>query len=61
MREQLEAWREEGLSRADVAQGVQMLATREIQTSAEARQIYRDRGIALVSPWLAAPIRGVIG
>jgi membrane dipeptidase len=42
MREQLEAWREEGLSRADVAQGVQMLATREIQTSAEARRIYRD-------------------
>ena len=42
MREQLEAWREEGMSRADVAQAVQMLATREIQTSAEARRIYRD-------------------
>src|SRR5262245_643207 len=42
MREQLEAWREEGLSRADVAQAVQMLATREIQTSDEARRIYRD-------------------
>jgi membrane dipeptidase len=42
MREQLEAWREEGLSRADVAQAVQMLATREVQTSAEARATYRD-------------------
>ena len=42
MREQLEAWRKEGLSRADVAQAVQMLTTREIQTSAEARRIYRD-------------------
>jgi membrane dipeptidase len=42
MREQLEAWREEGLSRADVAQAVQVLTTREIQTSAEARRTYRD-------------------
>lgn len=42
MREQLEAWREEGMSRTDIAQAVQMLATREIQTSAEARRIYRD-------------------
>src|SRR5215831_13468763 len=42
MREQLEAWREEGLTRADLAQAVQMLTTREIQTSEEARRIYRD-------------------
>jgi membrane dipeptidase len=42
MREQITAWREEGMTRADVAQAVQMLSTREIQTSAEARQIYRD-------------------
>jgi len=42
MREQLEAWREEGMSRADVAQAVQTLATREIQTSDTARKIYRD-------------------
>ena len=42
MREQLEAWREEGMSRADVAQAVQMLTTREIQTSEEARRTYRD-------------------
>ena len=42
MREQLEAWRAEGMSRADVAQAVQMLTTREIQTSAEARRTYRD-------------------
>src|SRR5262245_39701775 len=41
MREQLEAWRGEGMSRADVAQAVQALATREIQTSEEARRIYR--------------------
>jgi membrane dipeptidase len=42
MREQIEAWRLEGMSRADVAQAVQMLATREIQTSVDARRIYRD-------------------
>ena len=42
MREQLEVWREEGMSRADVAQAVQMLAAREIQTSAQARESYLD-------------------
>ena len=42
MREQIEAWQEEGMTRGDVAQAVQMLAAREIQTSADARAIYRD-------------------
>ena len=42
MREQIDAWRHDGMSRADVAQAVQMLAAREIQTSADARRIYRD-------------------
>jgi membrane dipeptidase len=42
MREQLEAWRDEGMSRNEVGRAVQRLATREIQTSAEARRIYRD-------------------
>jgi membrane dipeptidase len=42
MREQIAAWREQGMTRADVAQAVQRLSTREIQTSTEARQNYRD-------------------
>src|ERR1700741_1510829 len=42
MRKQLQAWREEGLTRHAVAQAVQMLTTREIQTSEKARRIYRD-------------------
>lgn len=42
MREQLEAWHQQGMSRADVAQALQRLTTREIQTSHDARRIYRD-------------------